>query len=177
MSEPAAAAMARLRVHVAANDPHRRATLEAVVLAAGHALASADAADVVLSDGDIGAATHAPIVALGAADDQHAGALPRTAGAAQIDAALRAAAVGLIVRAGEFEAAFDELPEPTHPLLTPRETEVLVAISDGLSNKEIARRLEISLHTVKFHIEQLLRKLGARSRAEAVAKGLIRREI
>ena len=56
--------------------------------------------------------------------------------------------------------------EPPLPLLTPRETEVLAAISEGFSNKEIARRLEISLHTVKFHIESLLRKLGARSRAE-----------
>jgi DNA-binding NarL/FixJ family response regulator len=71
-------------------------------------------------------------------------------------------------------AAFDELREQAPPHLTPRETEVLVAVSDGLSNKEIARRLEISLHTVKFHIESLLRKLGARSRAEAVAKGLAR---
>jgi DNA-binding NarL/FixJ family response regulator len=78
-------------------------------------------------------------------------------------------------RAGLDIATFDELPEPVQPLLTPRETEVLVAVSDGLSNKEIARRLEISLHTVKFHIESLLRKLGARSRAEAVAKGLARR--
>jgi DNA-binding NarL/FixJ family response regulator len=49
---------------------------------------------------------------------------------------------------------------------------VLSAIAHGLSNKAIARRLDISLHTVKFHIESLLRKLGARSRAEAVAKGL-----
>jgi len=74
-------------------------------------------------------------------------------------------------------AVFDELHEVASPLLTPRETEVLAAISEGLSNKEIARRLEISLHTVKFHIESLLRKLGARSRAEAVAKGLVRREV
>jgi DNA-binding CsgD family transcriptional regulator len=72
-------------------------------------------------------------------------------------------------------AAFEELREPAPPHLTPRETEVLALISDGLSNKEIARRLEISLHTVKFHIESLLRKLGARTRAEAVAKSLARR--
>jgi DNA-binding CsgD family transcriptional regulator len=80
-------------------------------------------------------------------------------------------------RASDNSATFDELREPPPPHLTPRETEVLVQISDGLSNKEIARRLEISLHTVKFHIESLLRKLGARSRAEAVAKGLVRREV
>jgi DNA-binding NarL/FixJ family response regulator len=68
---------------------------------------------------------------------------------------------------------FDAMPERSlQNLLTPREIEVLSAIAYGLSNKAIARRLSISLHTVKFHIESLLRKLGAHSRAEAVAKGL-----
>ena len=57
-------------------------------------------------------------------------------------------------------------------LLTPRELDVLAAIGTGLSNKAIARQLGISLHTVKFHIESLFRKLGVRTRAEAVAKGL-----
>ena len=54
----------------------------------------------------------------------------------------------------------------------PREIEVLAAIGDGLSNKEAARRLGISQHTVKFHVESLFRKLDATSRAEAVHKGL-----
>ena len=64
-------------------------------------------------------------------------------------------------------------PMPEHGgqgLFTPRELEVLGAIGDGLTNKLIARRLDVSPHTVKFHVESLLRKLGARSRAEAVAK-------
>jgi len=64
-------------------------------------------------------------------------------------------------------------PMPEHGgqgLFTPRELEVLGAIGDGLTNKLIARRLDISPHTVKFHVESLLRKLGARTRAEAVAK-------
>ena len=59
-------------------------------------------------------------------------------------------------------------------VLTPREIEVLAALGKGLSNKAAARRLGISPHTVKFHIESLFRKLGAGSRAEAVAKGLKR---
>jgi DNA-binding CsgD family transcriptional regulator len=60
-------------------------------------------------------------------------------------------------------------------LLTPRELEVLGAIGQGLTNKAIARRLDISLHTVKFHVESLFRKLGARTRTEALAKAAERR--
>lgn len=163
-----------LRVCVVAKDPARCATLERVVLAAGHVLAPGDIADVILSDDDHAVLGGAPVVAIGTGDAAHAGRLTRDATAAQIDAALRAAAVGLTVRATHDEA-FGELPEPLIPLLTPRETEVLIAVGEGLSNKEIARRLDISLHTVKFHIESLLRKLDARSRAEAVAKALARR--
>jgi DNA-binding CsgD family transcriptional regulator len=58
--------------------------------------------------------------------------------------------------------------------LTPREIEVLAAIGDGLSNKEVARRLGISPHTVKFHVKALFEKLDVTSRAEAVHKGLKR---
>jgi DNA-binding NarL/FixJ family response regulator len=60
-------------------------------------------------------------------------------------------------------------------LLTPRELEVLGAIGEGLTNKAIARKLGISLHTVKFHVESLFRKLGARTRTEALAKAAERR--
>jgi two-component system, NarL family, nitrate/nitrite response regulator NarL len=58
------------------------------------------------------------------------------------------------------------------PLLTPREREILGLIGEGLSNKAMARRLGISVHTVKFHLEALFTKLDATSRAEAVTKGL-----
>ncbi|MEM9903633.1 MAG: response regulator transcription factor [Cyanobacteria bacterium P01_D01_bin.44] len=56
--------------------------------------------------------------------------------------------------------------------LTPREIEVLDQLAQGLSNKAIAKRLNISEHTVKFHISALLSKLNATSRTEAVALGL-----
>jgi DNA-binding CsgD family transcriptional regulator len=55
--------------------------------------------------------------------------------------------------------------------LTPRELDVLALIAEGESNKAIARRLAISVHTVKFHIASLLDKLDAQGRAEAVAQG------
>lgn len=53
--------------------------------------------------------------------------------------------------------------------LTPREFEVLSLLAEGASNKAIARRLAISVHTVKFHIASLLEKLDAEGRTEAVA--------
>ena len=56
--------------------------------------------------------------------------------------------------------------------LTPREREVLRLASDGLGNKEIAARLNISEHTVKFHVSSILGKLGAATRAEAVSQGI-----
>ena len=76
----------------------------------------------------------------------------------------------------ETSIGFAALPEAEwRVLLTPREIEVLSAIAEGLTNKSIARRLDISLHTVKFHIESLFRKLGVRTRTEAVAKASERR--
>ena len=56
------------------------------------------------------------------------------------------------------------------PVLTPREAEVLRQLAEGASNKMIARRLAISPSTAKFHVGAVLAKLGARSRADAVAQ-------
>jgi NarL family two-component system response regulator YdfI len=62
----------------------------------------------------------------------------------------------------------EELLEP----LTPREQQVLRMLALGLANKEIASRMNISEHTVKFHVAAILGKLGAASRTEAVAIGI-----
>ncbi len=56
--------------------------------------------------------------------------------------------------------------------LTPREFEVLRLVADGLHNREIADRLGVSEHTVKFHLGAIFGKLGASTRTEAVQKGL-----
>jgi DNA-binding NarL/FixJ family response regulator len=58
--------------------------------------------------------------------------------------------------------------------MTSRETEVLRMLAEGLVNRDIALRLGISEHTVKFHISSILDKLGASTRTEAVALGIRR---
>jgi DNA-binding NarL/FixJ family response regulator len=55
--------------------------------------------------------------------------------------------------------------------LTPREQEVLSLVADGLRNREIAGRLGVSEHTVKFHLAAVFGKLGATSRTDAVRRG------
>lgn len=55
--------------------------------------------------------------------------------------------------------------------LTPREHEVLALVADGLRNREIAQRLGVTEHTVKFHLAAVFGKLGATSRTDAVRRG------
>ena len=56
--------------------------------------------------------------------------------------------------------------------LTPREIEILQMLTPGLSNKAIAKQLNISDHTVKFHISSIFQKLNVSTRTEAVAVGV-----
>ena len=91
-------------------------------------------------------------------------------------AALLANVPGLqLVNAGESAdvtvALSDGVSAPADDdvLLTPRELEVLALLAEGLSNKAIARRLGISVHTAKFHVGALIDKLDAVGRTDAVA--------
>lgn len=105
--------------------------------------------------------------------------LPRDAEPDAIAAAVIAAAAGLValdpeaakaLLAAVTRAARSDAP-PAEPL-TPRESEILAMLAEGSGNKQIARRLGISEHTVKFHVGSILAKLGAASRTEAVTLGL-----
>lgn len=114
--------------------------------------------------------------------------LPRGSAPEEIVAAVFAAAAGLVtLRPETAELVIEkESRRPamnsTHPgsvdgfgdALTPRELEVLNLVAEGAGNKEIATRLRISEHTVKFHVASILSKLGAESRTEAVALGVRR---
>jgi DNA-binding CsgD family transcriptional regulator len=77
---------------------------------------------------------------------------------------LRTATTRPAVRAQSLEAPLEGL--------TPREHEVLTLLADGLPNRDIAARLGVSEHTVKFHLGAIFGKLGASTRTEAVQKGL-----
>jgi two-component system, NarL family, response regulator YdfI len=122
------------------------------------------------------------LAAVGAGDSDVHCVLPRFATADEIVAAVEAVATGLVVL---HPAVLEHLPaafasnarDPSAPpvqALSARETEVLNMLADGLGNKEIAWRLRISEHTVKFHIGSIFNKLSASSRAEAVAIGVRR---
>jgi DNA-binding NarL/FixJ family response regulator len=161
-----------LRVFVAGEDPARRAALSEIVVQAGHELVTSKGdADVVFS-ATTGSRSRYQMVANGGEDSEPPGLLDLDARVDQIDAALRAVAAGLVVRMPQVaETGFRAIDEvDTDGLMTPRELEVLNAIGEGLTNKAIARRLEISLHTVKFHIESIFRKLDVRTRTAAMAK-------
>ena len=64
------------------------------------------------------------------------------------------------------------LPPRRQPILTPRETEILHLIQEGLLSKEIAHKLCISIHTVNIHRQNLLHKLGVQNSIEAINAGL-----
>jgi DNA-binding NarL/FixJ family response regulator len=107
--------------------------------------------------------------------------LPRQAAAGEIVAAIEAAAAGLVALPPDAVEAL--LPaassatrlltgSPPQQALTPRELEVLGMMAEGLGNKEIAWRLSLSEHTVKFHVSTIFAKLNAASRTEAVILGI-----
>jgi len=106
------------------------------------------------------------------------GLLSRDVEPARLAAGLAAATQGLGIVDPAFIAALSpatgDIEAASHGRfalveeLTPRELEVLRLLAEGLPNKTIALRLGISEHTVKFHVNAILGKLGVASRTEAV---------
>jgi DNA-binding CsgD family transcriptional regulator len=80
---------------------------------------------------------------------------------------------GLVLVAGSADADLvveDARPATGESTLTPRELEVLALLTEGASNKAVARALGISVHTAKFHVGRVLDKLDATGRTDAVAQ-------
>ena len=122
-------------------------------------------------------ADHADVIA--ALHGGVAGVLPATATAGQVRAAIVAVAQGLSVIPGDavvdgldVAASEDDARTAAAPAtpLTARELEVLNLMAAGASNKVIARNLNISIHTAKFHVASILAKLDATGRTDAVAQ-------
>lgn len=110
------------------------------------------------------------------------GILPLDSSAEELQAALLAVHQGLVVGTqGLFAPALSQpqltaghQPAPLEEPLTERESQVLQLLAHGLANKQIALALNISEHTVKFHVSSIYSKLGATNRTEAVRAGVQR---
>jgi two-component system, NarL family, response regulator YdfI len=117
--------------------------------------------------------------------------LHRNSLSGEILAAIEAVAAGLIVMNRDVLEALRDVNASSAALaatsspfseeaareveaLTPREVDVLGMLAEGRANKEIALRLMISEHTVKFHVSSIFSKLGVSSRTEAVTQGIRR---
>jgi DNA-binding CsgD family transcriptional regulator len=98
-----------------------------------------------------------------------AAVLPAGATPELVAAAALLAAEGFVVSRANGTA-----PEPGIHALSAREREVLALLAEGAPNKVIARRLDISVHTAKFHVAAIIAKLGAANRTEAI--GIAMRE-
>lgn len=122
--------------------------------------------------------------------ERFAAVLPPGAEPALIAAAARLAAAGYHIVAGVSAVRRRSVPAATVPdgdhehrsegaepgmapvHLSPREAEVLALLAEGAPNKVIARRLDISVHTAKFHVAAILTKLGAANRTDAIATAM-----
>ena len=113
--------------------------------------------------------TATPDVARRALSSGAAGFLPKTLAPQSLVSAVRHMLSGEVYMPLDFLNADDDADAAVK--LTPRERDVLLGITEGKSNKEIARDLDIQEVTVKLHVKTLSRKLGARNRTHAAMLG------
>ena len=128
--------------------------------------------DLVITDGAI-VVPDVPhlLVGRGVAGIGVAGVLPLLADPQLVAAAARLAVAGYRL-VGPVPDEFADGEKGAALPLTQRERQTLALLADGASNKLIARRLDISVHTAKFHVAAVLAKLNASNRADAVAIGV-----
>ncbi|MDH6230475.1 DNA-binding CsgD family transcriptional regulator [Mesorhizobium soli] len=157
-------------------------------------LAEGDHADVAIVDDETASGVRAqgvPLIVLASRVTNWpatvAAVLPRDADTALIAAATRLAAAGYRIAHASTEmngrdpaddhladglSAEGEAEHEASIRLSPREAEVLALLAEGAPNKVIARQLDISVHTVKFHVAAILVKLGAANRTDAIATAM-----
>lgn len=166
-----------IRVLVTLTDPERADEIAARLEEEGFALAdgvAAPDADVVVGDG--GETGGAPQVLLGSASSDGSAPvmarLPARADPELVAAAVRLAAAGYRIEPaaqGDGSDAIENHAAHGARNLTSREQQVLALLAVGAPNKVIARELDISVHTAKFHVAGVIAKLGARNRTDAIA--------
>jgi DNA-binding NarL/FixJ family response regulator len=103
--------------------------------------------------------------------------LPWPIASAPLTSALQAVGQGFRLLAQRPALAAPTLPAAARTSLSPRERELIELVAAGLSNKSIARRLGLSVNTVKYHLASAFTKLEARTRAEAVSAAARRGEL
>jgi DNA-binding NarL/FixJ family response regulator len=120
----------------------------------------------------------APSVAIRVVEAGGAGLILKSAGLAELEAAVRQVATGGVVFSqGLLGTVLDQLTGRAargDAALTPRERETLSLLGEGLSSRAISERLEVAHNTARNHVQRVLDKLGASSRLEAVV--IARRE-
>lgn len=189
------AASRRLVVLIALGDAGRAERLAASLAASDDLLpvvVGGGRADVAIVDDRSGDAVPASVprvlLSARAGGERPAGevsaVMPAGADDLLIAAAARLAAAGYSIsgngrapgrredfHAGDGEPFEDDVLDEhaARPALSPREAEVLALLAEGAPNKVIARRLNISVHTAKFHVAAILIKLGAANRTDAIA--------
>lgn len=131
-----------------------------------------DAASLTSSDVPVLALVNGLAAARSALDAGATGVLERDVDADRLAAALIAVDRGLWVVDPRFGEALlaNQAGLALTEALTPREVEVLQWLAEGLSNRQIAGEIGVSAHTVKFHVNAILGKLGASTRTEAVVR-------
>ena len=171
-----------IRVQIAASSAVVRSGLESLVNSSPELLLTDSYADVVVAAMALEEVAPAPAIVLLGEGEWSSQALRQgvrailraDAPAAEILAAIEAAAAGMAaIDPRELEALLSSGPpvESAMPL-TARELEVLRMLADGAANKTIAWKLGITENTVKFHVAQILAKLNAGTRTEAVTVGI-----
>jgi DNA-binding CsgD family transcriptional regulator len=119
---------------------------------------------VIVADHPV-AASVAPVLIVGA--DRRPG--PGESVIRSLEPSVVLSAAALVAAGHRIEPSGPVFEEGTASRLSAREQQVAALLVEGASNKLIARRLGISVHTAKFHVAAVLEKLGARNRADAVA--------
>lgn len=153
-------------------DPALEQVLRTLI-AGRHDLYEADAEEAAVTITDrsaaLGGVTGAHRVLRVGADEARRNAIDSLDPGLILAAALLIGAGYALERETVERAGNERLPASLLPRLSQRERQVAELLVDGASNKVIARALDISVHTAKFHVTAILEKLGARNRADAVS--------